>query len=199
MIGRVKTYMIQKLIRLIRKVVESEMDTISTKYEQQKINGIISSIEKFGKGSRLNGAIKIVFPENLVIEDNVHIGDNAFLNCRGGVTIGANTHIARNVTIYSANHNYEGTCLPYDNTHVLKPVVIERNVWIGANVTIVPGVNIGVGAIVGAGTVVNRNVPPFSIVAAGKFAIIKYRNREHYEELERMRKYGGVDGEPYES
>ncbi len=47
---------------------------------------------------------------------------------------------------------------------IFKKVVIERNVYLGANVTILPGVRIGESAVVGAGAVVTKDVEPFTIV-----------------------------------
>lgn len=44
------------------------------------------------------------------------------------------------------------------------PVVIGRNVMIGANCTILPGVTIGDGAVVAAHSLVNRDVPPGAFV-----------------------------------
>lgn len=45
------------------------------------------------------------------------------------------------------------------------PVVIERNVWLGAGVIVLKGVRIGEGAVVGAGSVVSRSIPPGARVA----------------------------------
>jgi len=44
------------------------------------------------------------------------------------------------------------------------PVVIGRDVTIGANCTILPGVVIGAGATVSAMSLVNRDVPPGAFV-----------------------------------
>ncbi len=42
---------------------------------------------------------------------------------------------------------------------VVKPVVIESDVFIGPHCVILPGVKIGKGSVIQAGTVVSRNVP----------------------------------------
>lgn len=44
------------------------------------------------------------------------------------------------------------------------PVVIEDDVWCGANVTILKGVTIGHGSVVAAGAVVTKSFPPYSII-----------------------------------
>ena len=44
------------------------------------------------------------------------------------------------------------------------PVIIERDVWIGANVTVLKGVTIGRGCVVAAGSVVTRSTEPYTMV-----------------------------------
>jgi acetyltransferase-like isoleucine patch superfamily enzyme len=44
-------------------------------------------------------------------------------------------------------------------------VIIEKDVWIGANVTILKGVIVGIGSIIAAGSIVNKNIEPYSIYA----------------------------------
>ena len=57
-------------------------------------------------------------------------------------------------------------------------IVLEDDVWIGANVTVLSGVHIGQGAVIAAGAVVTRDVPPYAIVAGVPAAVIKYRFSE---------------------
>ena len=45
-----------------------------------------------------------------------------------------------------------------------KDVIIEEDVWAGANVTILKGVTIGRGCIIAAGAVVTKNMPRYHIV-----------------------------------
>jgi len=44
-----------------------------------------------------------------------------------------------------------------------KDVVIESDVWCGANVTILKGVRIGRGSVIAAGAVVTKDIAPYSI------------------------------------
>ncbi|ESA38663.1 transferase hexapeptide repeat containing protein [Leptolyngbya sp. Heron Island J] len=156
----------------------------------------IAQIKYCGKAVRLNGRIAIVQPQKLEIHDNVHIGDNAYIDARGGIVIDENTHISRNFVVHSANHRYEGDYLPYDETYEFKPITIERNVWIGTNVVVVPGVSIGEGAIIGAGAVVTQDVPSFAVFGNQPGRVIKFRDQTHYRCLDNAKAYSGAKGKP---
>jgi maltose O-acetyltransferase len=155
---------------------------------------LINRLKYCGIGVHFNGRITIISPRTVTINDNVHIGNNAYIDGRGGVNIGANTHISRNFVLQSSSHNYQGLRLPYDETYDLKLVSIGRNVWIGTNVVVVPGVSIGEGAIIGAGAVVTKDIPPMAIVGNQHHRIIKYRDEKHYKKLDQNQSYGAVSG-----
>ncbi len=154
-----------------------------------------SKFKDSGQNIYLYYPIEISGLDFVQIGNNVHINRGAFIRAEGGLIIGNNVHIARNLVIYTINHNYLGNALPYDNTMIKKTVVIGNNVWIGINVTIIPGITIGEGAIIGAGTVVCQDIPPLAIVGSVAPRIIKYRNKEHYEKLSKIKQYGGINGQ----
>ena len=161
--------------------------TLSNEYQKR-------SFGYCGQGVRIHGRFRVTAPNNLHVEGNVHINANAFLRAEGKIFIGENTHISRNLVVYSMNHNYTGALLPYDSEKLLKPVKIGPNVWIGMNVTITPGVSIGEGAVIGMGTVVSRDVLPLAIVGSPPLRVLKQRNSEHYEGLRDRKRFAGMSG-----
>ena len=54
-------------------------------------------------------------------------------------------------------------------------VVIEDDVWLGANVTILKGVTIGRGSVVAAGAVVTKLCPPYSIIGGVPAKVLRKR------------------------
>lgn len=146
------------------------------------------SIKKKGKNVKFVGYSRFLNAEKLVIGDNVRIGYGCFFYCKGGIEIGDNTILSRNITIYSGNHNYRGEAIPYDNTFVYKPVKIGQGVWIGMGVMITPGVEIGDGAVIGMGTVVSKDVAPGEIIVGQGQKVITIRDMESFYILQNENK-----------
>jgi acetyltransferase-like isoleucine patch superfamily enzyme len=101
----------------------------------------------------------------------------------GEVSFGDNFHSGGECLIITSNHNYEGKKIPYDDTHIIKTVTIEDNVWFGNRVIVLGGVTIGEGAIIQAGAVVVKSVPAGGIAGGNPAKVFKYRDMEHYFEL----------------
>ena len=85
----------------------------------------------------------------------------------GGITIEDDVLIGPGAYLISVNHQLK----PKQRKELeLKPVVIERNAWIGAKAMILPGVTSGENA---AGAVASKNVPANTVVADIPARIIK--------------------------
>ena len=93
------------------------------------------------------------------------------------VTIGSNVSIAPNVVIVGMNHvfsNLDDTIKSQGSTS--KGIIFEDDVWIATNVSILDGITIGKGTVIAAGAVVNKDVPPYSVMAGVPAKVVKQRN-----------------------
>ena len=139
---------------------------------------------KIGKGAEIKDYVIIRTYQGLVV-----IGENTQLNpftvIYGGnsIHIGNNVMIAPHCMIAAGNHDYVQTDIPmrFAGTVTKGPIVIEDNVWIGANCTITDGVRIGRDAVVAANSLVNKNVDPYAIVGGVPAKVIGSRKREKAE------------------
>ena len=61
------------------------------------------------------------------------------------------------------------------NKVLVKPIVIEDDVWIGRRVIILPGVTIGRGSVIGAGAVVAKDIPPYSVAVGNPCKVVRNR------------------------
>ena len=84
---------------------------------------------------------------------DVYIGPFAYLSADGvPVANGDDSVIGPGSYLLAGDHRFDEPCVAYRDggRGVNAPVVIGRNVWIGARVTVLKGVTIGDGAIVAA-------------------------------------------------
>ena len=118
-------------------------------------------------GTCINNAVG-----DVIIGDYTRVGlHNTII---GPVNIGHHVNLAQGITVTALNHNFEDSEKKIDEQGVCTtPVVIEDDVWIGANAVILPGVRVGTHSVVAAGAVVTKDVPPHSIVAGIPAKIIK--------------------------
>lgn len=107
-----------------------------------------------------------IFPgRDLHLGDDVDLAYGALITTSGGVSIGDRTLVGYGARILSSNHHIPAVPQRiFAAGHTDAPVVIEQDVWIGANAIILPGVTIGEGAVVAAGSVVTRDVAPWTVV-----------------------------------
>lgn len=129
--------------------------------------------------------------KSIKIGNNVYIGPGCrFQSTKSVIHIGNQVMFGPNVSIHGGNHRIDfiGRFM-FDIKEDEKleendaPVVIEDDVWIGANAIILKGTRIGEGSVIGAGTVVNFNVPAYSIVTGSKS--LKIRGRWNEEEIKK--------------
>ncbi len=127
--------------------------------------------------------------------DNVHFGNNAYIAAGGGLDIGSNVHLSRNLVLYSQSHNWRGKRLPFDDTTIYNKIIIEDNVWVGYGVTILPGSHLREGCIISAGSTVSGIVPARAIYVHNR--ITWARDLKRYNELKLAKQFGEKNGKEY--
>lgn len=118
---------------------------------------------------------------------NMSIGDyssipkgSVFYCTEAPLTIGNKVIFGPNPTIITGDHRIDVIGKFIIDSHEKlpendAPVVIEDDVWAGANVTILKGVTIGRGSVIAAGAIVTKGCPPYSIIGGVPAKIIRYR------------------------
>lgn len=151
---------------------KSSMDNISIG-SNVLIDGIIANLNE-------NGKIKI--------GDYSYVGPNSRIWSYKNVVIGNHVLISHNCNIFDSNcHPIDYQVRQKDYENILfcgggnkndevecAEVIINDDVWIGANSCILKGVTIGARSIVGAGSVVTKSVPEDVIVAGNPAVVVKH-------------------------
>lgn len=132
---------------------------------------------KIGKDIVFYPGVWISPGRNLEIKDNVDLAkDIIIITTSGGVYIGERTLIGYRTQILSANHSIPPIGEPFPiSGDEYKKIIIQNDVWIGANCIITAGVKIGTGAVIAAGSVVTKDVEPNSIVGGVPAKLIRKR------------------------
>jgi acetyltransferase-like isoleucine patch superfamily enzyme len=145
---------------------------------------------EIGKNVQLGKGLRITWPHNVIIADNVtfernvtikidgpwmqgrlvEIGENTFVgegvefNIKKLLKIGNNALIGSGVKVIDHDHGISNkTLLIRVQKESVLSVFIEDDAWLGVNVCVLKGVRIGKGAVVAAGAVVTSSVPDYEI------------------------------------
>lgn len=107
------------------------------------------------------------------IGNNVAANNNLFIMARKNIVIEDDVLIGESVTIM--DHNAHGIDPYRRRTSFGTPreIIIKTNVWIGNNVTILPGSIVGKNSIIAVGSVINGIFPDNVIIAGNPAKIIK--------------------------
>ena len=124
---------------------------------------------RIGKHVRLYPSVRVMFPWNLEIGDDVIVSWNVQLYSLSPIRIGSNVLISQGAHLCAGTHDYRQPNLPL----VFQPLTIGSGTWLAAECFIGPGVSIGTGCIVAARAVAVRDVPPDSLVAGNPARIVK--------------------------
>lgn len=143
--------------------------------------------KKFGylaPSAKVSRGVSIYNKKNLFMYDGSSLyPDSVIMNTRGKVVIKKKSGSAIGLTIITGNHISSVGTWRKDITDEMKDalnakadkdVIVEEDVWLGANVTLLSGTKIGRGAIIGTGSVVRSIIPPYAIAIGNPAKIIGF-------------------------
>lgn len=141
------------IFRILKKIVDF--------WVAEKLKMQLGSLNRCGVNVVIDSTVTLWGVGGISIANDVGINGHTFIFGSGGVRIGNRVQISANCVITSVTHP---KIIINRGDVILKPVLIEDDVWIGAGAILLPGITIGRGSIVGAGSVVTKDVPEYSIV-----------------------------------
>lgn len=150
-----------KIINYVCNIIRLSKLKATGNYKGSVLQGIPISTEIRSDIGIIRLVDKLSCRENCYLCANtgeLNIGKNCFFNknvmivSKKKVDIGNNVIIGPNVVIVDHDHDYKSD--DRQTSFKRAPIIIEDNVWIGANVVITKGSMIGANSVVAAGTVV---------------------------------------------
>ena len=162
-----------KIIRIFPKRIRIFLFKLIT-YRQSKIFALLrycllyTLIKKCGRNVYVGTNVEFKGMENLTIGDNVSIHKDSYIDAEGEIIIQNDVSIAHNTSIISTNHTWNDNSISIKYNPMEKnKIMIENDVWIGAQCIILAGVHIYNRTIVAAGAVVTKSFKEKNIVLGG--------------------------------
>ena len=103
---------------------------------------------------------------DIVMGKFCYINPGCVLYSGNGIRFGDYVLLAPGVKVVPTNHAFESREIPIRHQGFMPSrggVIIEDDVWVGANAVLLDGCVIGRGAVIAAGAVVSGVVPPYEI------------------------------------
>jgi putative colanic acid biosynthesis acetyltransferase WcaF len=114
---------------------------------------------QIGKGVVIKPAVNIKYPWRLSIGDHSWIGENVWIDNLADVQIEKNVCISQGAMLLTGNHNYKKTTFDL----IVKEIILEDGVWIGAHSVVCPGVTCKSHAVLSVNSVATNDLDAFTI------------------------------------
>jgi virginiamycin A acetyltransferase len=115
---------------------------------------------------------------DVIIGEGTYINSGCVLYTGNGIVIGSYVAVAANCTFAPVNHAYRDRNRLIREQGFLKSkggIVVEDDVWIGANCVLLDGALLRKGCVIAAGSVVRGDVLAYSVNAGQPLRVIGWR------------------------
>lgn len=126
---------------------------------------------QIGIEARIRPGVQIKFPWKLKLGNHVWLGENCWIDNLTDITIGNHCCISQGAMLCTGNHNYNSPGFEL----MMKSIVLEDGVWIGAKAIVCAGVTVHSHAMLTAGSVATRDMEGYGIYQGNPAKKIKMR------------------------
>lgn len=126
---------------------------------------------KVGRGVNIKPSVNIKYPWNLQLGDYVWIGEQVWIDSLVKVSIGDHACISQGAMLLTGNHDF--TTETFDL--IVKEIVLESGVWIGAKAVVCPGVICHSHSILTVGSIATKNLEAYGIYQGNPAVKVKER------------------------
>ena len=147
-------------------------------YRRIKDQYLISKELNYADTTQIGYPFLCTNPKNVFLDEKTVINSGCkIINYTGKFFLKKYSVLAYGCTIVTGNHTptvgIPLSILVHSHINdVEKDIIVEEDVWCGANVTLLSGSHIGRGAVIGANTLVNKTIPPYAVVVGSPSRII---------------------------
>lgn len=126
---------------------------------------------RIGKGVIIKPCVNIKYPWFLELGDNVWIGEEVWIDNLTDVKIGNNVCLSQGALLLTGNHDYKRIAFNL----IVRPIIIEQGVWVGAKAVICPGVTLRDHSVVTVGSIVTKDTEPCTVYQGNAAKAIRKR------------------------
>lgn len=130
---------------------------------------------KIGTGVVIKPYVNIKYPWKLQVGNHVWIGEKVWIDNLGQVTIGNNVCLSQGAMLLLGNHDYKKATFDL----IIKDIVLEEGVWIGAKSTVCPGITCYSHAVLSVGSIATTDLQAYSIYQGIPAVKIRERSISH--------------------
>ena len=181
-------------MHVLRKIANYIGHRIKRSYLRINENHFKQKLGYCGKNVHMAVPESYSSPKRIFMYDNTNINSGfKFISYTGSLIMKKNSGAAEGLTVITGNHHrivgeFITETIFKRTEDIEKDIIVEEDVWIGANVTLMDGCHIGRGANIGAGSVVRFKVPPYAVVVGNPAKIVGFsftpeEVKKHEEEL----------------
>lgn len=182
------------ILILLYRVYLSNLQIVKNKFTRLKVKSI--PFGYLGKHVMFDFPSTITSPERVFLHNYTCIQKNNIIyNYKGRFVMKKYSGASVNLTVVTGNHTPtvgipQYYLAPLHINDKEKDIIVEEDVWIGANVTLISGAHIGRGAVVGACCLVRSDIPPYAIAVGvpAKVVGVKFSKEQIIEHEKKLYK-----------